>query len=190
MDSFEILTCPICGKKFTVWDRELYQWKFKENIYCSYTCMRVDEKKHLSLEKIFEDGVTEKEKLPEELKEVYSDLMRLRRLSRVVSAINSIKIRYSESNKAGTSLQKFYRKYLYQMKKIRCKYVDGVEKLEKEQWELLSRFALKYLEIEDISQTLGLDYKTMCEKFKDTMKILKDNQSNQKVRNRWNFVGC
>lgn len=189
MDCFEILTCPVCGKKFVVWDRELYQWKFKNEIYCSYTCMRTEEKKHLSGERFLGFGVTEKEKLPEELMRIYSDLMRLRRLSRVVSTINNLKKRYIEIEKESVALQKLYRKCLYQMKKIRCKYVQGVGKLQKDEWDLLNLFVLKILDVEDIQEKLKLDYETMCEKFIRIMKILKENQSSDKTKNRWKFNG-
>lgn len=39
--------CPICGKMFFTLDIKQYQWKFNGKKYCSYTCMRVDEKKYL-----------------------------------------------------------------------------------------------------------------------------------------------
>lgn len=190
MDIFEILTCPVCGKKFCVWDKELYQWKFKEEIYCSYTCMRTEEKKYLNNEKLFSESDFEKQKLPEKYKEVYSDLIRLRRLSRVVSSINIIKSRYGENTDTTKSLQKLYRKCLYAMKKIRCKYVDGVEKLDKEQLALLSLYILNFCELEDVSDALSLDYKGICGRFTAIMEIFEENKTNQKIRNRWDIVKC
>lgn len=190
MENLEILTCPVCGKKFCVWDKDIYQWKFKEEVFCSYTCMREVEKKFLNYEKLFEEEGFEKPKLPETYKEVYSDLIRLRKLTRLVSCINIIKGRYGECREEYPSLQKIYRKSLYSMRKIRCKYVDGVEKLNDKQSGLLSMYIMNFAEVEDVSESLGIDYKEICKTFTEIMEILKSNQSNQKIRNRWNIVKC
>lgn len=37
--------CPICGKYIGAFLSPDYGWKLGNKVYCSYTCMRVDEKK-------------------------------------------------------------------------------------------------------------------------------------------------
>lgn len=190
MDYVELLTCPVCGKRFCVWDKEIYQWKFKEDLFCSYTCMRTVEKKYLSAEKIFQESGFEKPKLPEQYRNVYFDLMRLRKLSRLVNCINMIKSRYDLCEDDSKKLYKLYRKTLYSMRKIRCKYVYGVEKLDKQQYDLLILYVVNFTDAEDISETLGLEIGEINKIFTSVMEILKENISDQTKRNRWDFVKC
>ncbi len=186
----EVLTCPICGKKFCVWDEEIYQWKFKEDIFCSYTCMRTVEKKYLDSERLFAEEGIKKQKLPQEYREVYGDLIRLRKLSRMVGSINIIKSRYELNKQNNTKIQRLYRKCLYYMRKIRCKYVDGIERLNIKQLKILSMYVIQFTDIEDISEDLGITYKDIIDNFIDIMKILEENKSNQTKRNRWDIVKC
>lgn len=39
--NFKSQTCSVCGKK------PVNAWRFKGKSYCSYNCMRIDEKKYL-----------------------------------------------------------------------------------------------------------------------------------------------
>lgn len=46
-DELQEHKCPICNRMFVVLSTKNYGWKFNNRCYCSYSCMRVHEKKYL-----------------------------------------------------------------------------------------------------------------------------------------------
>ncbi len=68
-EDFERFTCPVCGKSFAIFcTSDMYGWRFRDNLYCSYTCMRIDEKPYLEL-------VNQDRSIPEEYKRIWYELL-------------------------------------------------------------------------------------------------------------------
>lgn len=152
--------------------------------------MRKAEKRGLTSAKLKEEKYFKKETLPDIYRNVYFDLIRLRKLSKLVDGINLIRSKYDLNDEVKIDLKKLHRKCLYHMQKIRYKYVDGVEKLSRMQKRFLFLYILNYADLEDVSERMELNFKQLSVLFKSIMKILNNNQGNHKETNRWSLDKC
>lgn len=184
IEPFEMITCPICGKYFAVVNRSNYGWRFRDDLFCSYTCMRKVETKYLAFVNKTEDK-KEKRVLPEEFNEVYRDLMQLRQYSRQCDRLRRCKYDSKIDNEAKITINAAIEDCCKKINLIKGRYAEGVLKLDKSKYELLVQYILDYQDTATLIEDFKTDYDEICNRFISILGVLKANKVANGLRRRW-----
>lgn len=183
-ETFETIKCPVCGKYFAVLDRNYYGWKFREDLFCSYTCMRKVETKYLAFVNKAEEK-KEKRVLPEEYNEVYRDLMLLRQYSKQCDRLRRSKYDPKRDKKDKQIINAAIEDCCNKINVIKGRYAEGVLKLDRSKYELLVQYVLDYQDTEKLVEDFKTDYDDICDRFISILGVLKDNIVVNGLRRRW-----
>lgn len=177
-EDFERFTCPICGKKFTIYcDREMYGWQFKEDIYCSYTCMRVDEKEYLDS---FNSG---RLSLSEEYRATWLELMDWKVALKRYRALVKLKS-IEEGLKNNEKLNMEIRASARLCSAYRFKYEDKLSLLSKSEHRFFNRFITSGWSTSRTMKVLKITREEGCDIAKDICKKLKKRDYNETTLRR------
>ncbi len=182
--------CPVCGKEFVMQDRDIYGWKFNKDCFCSYTCMRKVEIKYIEYRnKQFRDSmISTKRALPNDLANVYDDLMRIKYINKQLMRIKRLLARkkYIEYKDKLNKKKIEYRKALMVVK---GRYARAVSKLNRNEYDLLRDYL-------DTNQTVGgfvkkykMNYDEICDLMIRIFRFLDENKDRSALRSRWYLAG-
>lgn len=182
--------CPVCGKEFVMQDRDIYGWKFNKDCFCSYTCMRKVEIKYIEYRnKQFRDSmISTKRALPNDLANVYDDLMRIKYINKQLMRIKRLLARkkYIDYKDKLNKKKIEYRKALMVVK---GRYARAVSKLTRNEYDLLRDYL-------DTNQTVGgfvkkykMNYDELCDLMIRIFRFLDENKDRSALRSRWYLAG-
>lgn len=182
--------CPVCGKEFVMQDRDIYGWKFNKDCFCSYTCMRKVEIKYIEYRnKQFRDSmISTKRALPNDLANVYDDLMRIKYINKQLMRIKRLLARkkYIDYKDKLNKKKIEYRKALMVVK---GRYARAVSKLTRNEYDLLRDYL-------DTNQTVGgfvkkykMNYDEICDLMIRIFRFLDENKDRSALRSRWYLAG-
>lgn len=180
-EDYERFTCPVCGKRFTIYcSSDMYGWRFKEDLYCSYTCMRVDEKPYL-------EDVNQDRSIPEEYKRIWYELLDWKvcnkryRIIRKVLSVNDKAKKDERLRKEMRIAKRLSEAYLF-------KYERKLVNLNKIENLLFDRFINKGWSTKRTMQYLNITRAEACDIVIEICKKLK-NQGFNDILSRRSSVG-
>lgn len=182
--------CPVCGKEFVMQDREIYGWKFNDDCFCSYTCMRKVETKYIEYrnKQFRESMVSTKRPLPNDLANVYDDLMRIKYINKQLMRIKRLSARkkYIEYKDKFNSKKIEYRKAL---KVVKGRYARAVSKLSRKEYELLIDYLNTNQSVGGFVKKYKMSYDEICDVMIKIFRFLDENKDRSTSRSRWYLAG-
>lgn len=182
--------CPVCGKEFVLQDREMYGWKFGDDCFCSYTCMRKVETKYIEYRnKLFKESLkSSKMALPKDLANVYEDIMRIKHINKQLMKIKrfSARKKYAEYKDILNKKKIEYRKAL---RVIKGRYARAVSRLSKKDYEMLKDFLETNQSVGNFFKKYKMSYEEICNTMIKILRFLDENREKYTLRSRWYLAG-
>lgn len=182
--------CPVCGKEFVMQDRDIYGWKFNKDCFCSYTCMRKVETKYIEYRnKQFRDSmISTKRALPNDLANVYDDLMRIKYINKQLMRIKRLLARkkYIEYKDKLNNKKLEYRKALMVVK---GRYARAVSKLTRKEYDLLKDYLNTNQTVGSFVKKYKMNYDEICDAMIRIFRFLEENKDRSGLRSRWYLAG-
>lgn len=176
-EDYERYTCPVCGKNFTIYcASDMYGWQFNERLYCSYTCMRTDEKE-------FYEVNENKRVLPVDLKRVWLELLDWKEANRIYRLLRKKIYRNNrEDLRDELKLIRGLRSaYLF-------KYKMGLSLLDKQEFALFQGYIKNGWSTDRTMNSLQITRDEACDIAIEICKKLK-KQSNNSISQRREGLG-